>query len=249
MMCFYFCVLDSSYGCSIVLPPITKFDSTEYIFTGQVISLVGPIESKSFLQKAWGLQIRVEEKIYLPQTPTGDFEVFRFQLGADCSMVGIASEELLKYYPLGSRVRVIARPAKFVQVTSTGNNLRLEIVPFAWGEISRNYSEDGRKMADAQSVFDYKSFKPVSPKDYDQNFMPFLDSKVGWPDFELRKDLLRLEAAGSRGERVQILRRLLFYPACCGAGDYYGIAKHYLQDPQRVRDLYSERKSLLKLEH
>jgi hypothetical protein len=248
MLCFYFCVLDPSYGCSLVLPPITTFDSTEYIFTGQVVSLVGPIESETFLKKAWGLQIRVEEKIYLPQTPAGDFEVFRFRLGADCSMVGITSEELLKYYPLGSRVRVIARSAKLIQGTSNDNNLRLEIVPFAWGQISRNYYEDGRKMADAQSVFDYKSFKPVSPKDYVQFFMPFLDSKVALPDFELRKDLLRLEAAGSRGERVQILRRLLYYPNCCGAGDYYGIAKHYLQDSQHARSLDSERKSLLKLE-
>ena len=245
ILCCYFWVLHPSYGCSLAVKPLIKFDSLEYVFTGQVTGLVGPLESAAFRQKAWGLQIKVDEKVSLPQTRRGDFEVFPLQLWADCSIVGTASEELLKYYPLGSRVKVIARAAKVLPSVLNGDNLRLEIVPGTWSEISRNYYEDGRRMADAQSVFDYKSFKQVSPNDYVESFMPFLDAKGALPDFELRKDLLRLESTRSKAERVRILRRLIYYPACCGGGAYYGIANHYLQDSKRASALDRERENLL----
>ena len=245
ILCCYFWVAHPSLACSLIVKPLIKFDSSEYVFTGQVTRLVGPLESTTFLQKAWGLQIKAEEKVYLPQTPSGDFEVFPFQLWSDCSIAGTGSEELLKKFPLGSKVKVIARAATLLSSESNVDHVRLEVVPGTWSEISRNYYEDGRRMADSQTVFDYKSFKQVSPKDYVESFMPFLDAKGALPDFELRKDLLRLERTRLRSERVKILRRLLYYPACCGGGDYFGIAKHYLQGSKRAKALYLERESLL----
>ena len=172
----------------------------------------------------------------MPETPLGDFEVIPFQLWADCSTNGTNGEELLKHYPVGSTVKVIARAAKLIPKVN-GSNFRLEIVPGSWGDISRNYYEDGRQMADAESEFDYKSFKVPTPNDYVESFMPFLDAKVALPDFELRKDLLRLEKANSKDERLRILTRLLYYPDWGRGGSYYDIANHYLRDPKLAKKL------------
>lgn len=244
---FYCCFLfsQSAFGCTLAVQPFMKFDPSEYVFTGQVIGIVGPFESKIFRQKAWGLQIKVGEKVYLPQTPAEYFEVFPFQLWADCSTVGTAGEELLKYYPVGSSVKVIAKIAKLLPGRLPGGNIRLEILPGTWSDISRNHYEDGRQMADAQSVFDYKSFRQVTPADYVSSFMPFLDAKGALPEFELRKDLLRLNGAKSRNQRVRILTRLLYYPSCCGGGEYYGITKHYLGDSKLARALIRKREAWL----
>ena len=87
-------------------------DPAEYIFTGEVIDFVGPFESKKFRVKAWGLKVKVDETIYLPKAPAGYFEVFPYELWADCSTAGASKEELEKYYPVGSRVKVIAKEAK-----------------------------------------------------------------------------------------------------------------------------------------
>ena len=241
----WFLFSQSSFGCSLAVQPFMKFDPSEYVFTGQVMGLIGPFESKTFRQKAWGLQIKVGEKVYLPQTTADYFEVFPFQLWADCSIVGTASEELLKYYPVGSSVKVVAKIAKLLPSRLKGGNIRLEIVPGAWSDISRNHYEDGRQMADAQSVFDYRSFRQVTPADYISSFMPFLDARGALPEFELRKDLLRLSGAKSTNERVRILMRLLYYPSCCGGGEYYGIAKHYLRDPKLARALNRKREAWL----
>jgi hypothetical protein len=233
-----------TFACSLVMAPIKRFEPEEYVFTGQVVGIVGPFESKSFRQQAWGLQIKIQEKVNLPETPTGDFELIPFELWADCSANGRKSEDLLKNYPVGSKVKVIARAAQLVPRVN-GVNLRLEILPGTWGDISRNYYEDGRQMADAQSIFDYKSFKRPTGNDYVESFMPFLDAKGALPDFELRKDLLRLEKAKSQQERLQIINRLLFYPAG-GRGDFYGIAEHYLRDAKLVKALDRQREEHLK---
>ena len=98
-------------------------------------------------------------------------------------------------------------------------------------------------MLDGQGVFDYKSFKQVTSEDYVAEFMPFLDAKGALPEFELRKDLLRLRKAKSKNERMQIIERLMYYPICCGGFSYYGIAKTYLRNPRLVRSLSDKREA------
>jgi hypothetical protein len=57
----------------------------EYVFTGRVVGIVGPFESKKFGGQAWGLRVEVGESVHLPVTPADYFEVIPFKLYADCS--------------------------------------------------------------------------------------------------------------------------------------------------------------------
>jgi hypothetical protein len=214
------------YACSLAIPPIVKFNPNEYVFTGRVVGIVGPSQSKRFSREGWGLQIELNDVVYLPRTPKRYFEVYPFDLWADCSLAGTAKEELVKYYPIGSSVKVIARKAKLLSTPLAEGDLRLEISPYSWSEISRNYLDDGTEISDARSVFDYHAYKMITPADYVSDFMPFLDAKVALPAFELRKDLLRLETNKLRSDRITILERLMYYPIG-GPLSYYGVTEHY----------------------
>lgn len=230
----------SSYACSLALPPIVKFNSHEYVFTGRVVGLVGPSQSKRFRGNAWGLQIEPIDAVYLPKKPMRYFEVFPFELWADCSIAGTKKEQLVKYYPIGSNVKVIARKSKLLPNAAVGTDVRLEISPYVWGDISRNSYEDGTPITDSRSVFNYKTYKMVTPGQYVSDFMPFLDARGGLPDFELRKDLLRLETTRSRTDRITILERLMYYPICCGGLSYYGVTEHYLD--KKTAKTFSDRR-------
>lgn len=239
--CFFFST--PTLGCSLGIAPITKFNPHEYVFIGQVMGIVGPFESKKFRGKAWGLQVKVEEEIYLPNTPTSYFEVFTFSLWADCSSVGVSKEELTQEFAIGSRIKVIAMQARLLPDTLDSSTIRLEMLPGTWGDVSRNYFEDGKQMVDAQSVFDYKSFKQVSPEEYVENFMPFLDAKIVIPRYELRKDMLRLTNAKSEAEKIQILERLVYYPIQGGGLSYYELARSYIEKLSVVEMLNGKREA------
>lgn len=244
---FIFCVLlvsiiapPTSWGCSLAVPPVKGFDPGEYIFTGEVISIVGPFESKKFRGKAWGLKVKVEDAIYLPKAPASYFEVFPYELWADCLTAGTSKEELEKDYPVGSKIKVIAKEAKLLPGMLSGGNIRLEDLPSSPGSVSRNYYEDGRQMTSARPVFDYRNYKEVAPADYVRDSTPFLNAHVRLPEFELRKDLLRLRNAKSEAERVKILERLLYYPERWSL-DFGKIAKDYVKKPETLKALNDRR--------
>jgi hypothetical protein len=244
---FIYCILLAcmiapaiSRGCSLPATPVKGFDPAEYIFTGVVIDIVGPFESKKFRGKAWGLKVKVDETIYLPKTPANYFEVFPYQLGVDCSTVGTSKVKLEKYYPVGAKIKVIAKEAKLLPGKPGGGNIRLEDLPDSPGSVSRNYYEDGRLMASARPVFDYKNYRQAAPADYVSDFMPFLDAHVRLPEFELRKDLLRLRSAKSESEKFRILERLLYYPERWSL-DFAGIAKDHVKEPATLKTLNDRR--------
>ena len=231
-----------SLGCTLGVPPVKGFDPTEYVFTGEVTDIVGPFESAEFEGRAWGLKVKVDEAVYLPKTPRGSFEVFPYNLGADCSTVGVTKEELEKYYPVGSKVKVIAQEARLLKGRPGEGDMRLEIQPDSLGNVSRNYYEDGRTMTFAGSVFDYRSYRRVTVKDYVKDFMPFLDAHGKLPEFELRKDLLRLRNARARDERLSILERLVYYPQCCDL-DFAKILKDHLGNSKASKALTKRREA------
>jgi len=72
--------------------------------------------------------------------------------------------------------------------------------------------------------------------------MPFLDAHGVLPEFELRKDLLRLRKATSEAERVKILERLLYYPECCDL-DFLKIAKDYVKNLETLKALNDRREA------
>jgi hypothetical protein len=232
----------ASLGCTLGLPPVKGFDPTEYVFTGEVTDIVGPFESAEFEGRAWGLKVKVDEAVYLPKTLGGSFEVFPYNLGADCSTMGVSREELEKHYPMGSKVKVIAQEARLLKGKPGEDDVRLEIQPDSLGNVSRNYYEDGRLMTSADSVFDYRDYKRVTPADYVKDFMPFLDAHGLLPEFELRKDLLRLRNAKARDERLSILERLVYYPKCCDL-DFAKILKDHLRDSKASRALAKRREA------
>jgi hypothetical protein len=222
------------FACTLSVPSIGKFDETEYVFIGEVIgytesfdiseTLIDSAISTTFQsqsdenKKANGLIVRVKESVFLPKIPKTHFEVFPYDLGADCSIAGIRDYTLKKKYPLNSEIRVIAKEAKYLPPNLPGGNIRLEDRPGERGSVSLNYDVNKTGMTSVASVFDYKSFQ------YDMN--KDSESKYLLPNFEIRKDLLRLSKAANRKERTLILERLLFAPTFSDL-DFYSLFKNF----------------------
>src|SRR5438876_3797332 len=86
----YGLLLTNSFGCSLALSPIAGFDNQEFVFIGKVIGHTGPYRVDGIEGEVWGIKVALQEKVFLPQIPlSGNFEVFRYWLGADCSYNGI----------------------------------------------------------------------------------------------------------------------------------------------------------------
>jgi hypothetical protein len=190
------------FSCTLGLTALSKFDTKEYIFIGEVVGYTKVIESKKLNSSTYGLIIKNKESVYLPKTSKGSFEVFPFGLGADCSLFGTDIEELKKDFPLNSEVRVIAKEAKVIPKTKT-NTIRLEKRPDELSSIALNSDEQGNRMTSSKSVFDYKTFEYQE----DDSFSKYL-----LPEFEIRKDLLRLKMTKNQIERNKILDRLFYAP-------------------------------------
>ena len=65
-----------SSGCQLGLKSVTNFDSSEYIFVGEVTGIVGPFKSKQIVGETWGLVVKPEVVVFLPEQPKDSFEVF-----------------------------------------------------------------------------------------------------------------------------------------------------------------------------
>jgi hypothetical protein len=235
----FFSSIDS-FACQLSVSPLKGFDQSDYVFIGEVLQVVGPFESEKFFGKAWGLRVKVVEPIYIPKAPSRYFEVFTYGLASDCSRLGMPEDELNKSYPIGSMIKVIAKEAKLLPNTSGNDNIRLEILPGILGSMSRNSYEDGKPMTSAHTVFDYRAFKKIAPEDWVE------DVRIAYyflPQFEVRKDLARLEKAKTQDEKIKILERMLYYPNCCDL-DYHQIAKTYITASNIRRTLIRKREKV-----
>ena len=220
------CALSTSsvgYACTIAGKSLPKFDPNEYVFIGQVVgftelvdfderekgSQLEPMSSTSMgnwpnPRKTVGIKVRMTEAVHVPRKPAEYFEIYVYDLGADCSIRGSSLVSLKSAFPEGSEVRVISRDAIFVTNPTNPGTIRLEDRPGEMGSIALNTLRKGERMTTATSVFDYKSYS------YDMN--RDTDSKYLLPSFELRKDLVRLESSRSPVERRAILKRLFDLP-------------------------------------
>lgn len=217
-----FCVsgllVQTAFSCSLAGKGISVFDDTEYIFIGEIIGYTKAVESSELGGKAFGLIIKPKENIYLPKTPKLYFEVFPVTLWADCSFGGMKIEELKINFPLNSEVRVIAKEAKILPNNLPDNNIRLEDRPGELGSIVLNY-ENEKRITSNESVFDYKTFTYDIDEDSDSTYL--------LPNFEIRKDLLRLKNSRTQKEKTDILNRLLDVPVCCNDLNIYELFKTY----------------------
>ena len=244
----FFCLLtvfllqsSSSLACTLPFKPLSGFDSKEYVFTGKVIGFVNSLETGRFRRKASGLKVKVDDAVYLPKKPADYFEVIPYDLRADCSVAGISLKEISAEFPLNSKVKVIAKEAEILKSTLNGGNIRLEILPGSKGDISKNYFEDGKLMTSAKSIFDYEAFQEITPTDKStKSFTQFLEAHLSLPDFELRKDFLRLNDAKTETERIAILKRLVYYPDCC-IFDFNKLVREYVKDTKVQESLLADR--------
>ena len=222
--CLFILVLTRvGFGCSMILMPITQFDSEEYILTGKVVGFVGPQKLKYVTGDAWGLLVEAAEKVHSPKTPTRYFEVFPFEIESDCSSQGRSKERLSRDYPLGSKVFVIAKESKFD--ASSDGNVRLVISPFGNGLLSTIGLQE--EQVSATSVYDYRAY---------------IEAQKALPIFELRKELLRLRQVSSEEEKEKVLRRLVYFPQKFLL-DYKEIVELHLKDKGIAAQLIAEREA------
>ncbi|MDZ7361797.1 MAG: hypothetical protein ONB46_13885 [candidate division KSB1 bacterium] len=236
--------------CSIYAPPPTKFDSLEYVFIGRVIGMVGPLHSPKVHGEAWGLLVRVKEKVYLPQFPKGGlFELFIYHLRANCSAEGISREVLAERF-FDREIRIIARESQFFNSRLANGNMRLEAWAMNRGEVAINYAHE-ELFSSASSVFDYKKYAE-NFKIYRNGNFQILGDKIKSSrkdlflvfasfeklrNFELRKDLLRLERAGSEAKRLTILKRLIYLPDDSPRRFVSEVARRYLKDEKTIKSI------------
>lgn len=145
--------------------------------------------------------VNVRDSVYLPKTPLKYFEVFKLELGADCSLWGTNLATLKKRFPVGSEIRVIAKISKYFPQFSK-EIIPLEVDPHEPSSITKNIDEDGRTLTTSATYFSYEDF---------EFNVDLPDSITSLPGFEGRKDLLRLEKAKTNDKRTAILNRLSSY--------------------------------------
>lgn len=214
----------NSLGCVLAGKSLSKFDESEYVFIGKVVGLTKPVafdetrandsvaplsytntdRSKKEPREAVGLIVKVIESVYLPKTPVAYFEIFPYDLMADCSIGGKSAGDLNRLFPNGLEIRVIAKESEFVPGAAGNGVIRLEVRSSEPNSIITNIDQKDRRMTLSSSVFSYKDYKYNANSDS--------DSKYLLPGFEIRKDLLRLKNSKGQSERNTILDRLFHAP-------------------------------------
>ncbi len=234
-------------SCTFAGRSISRFDDDEYVFIGIVTGYTKDVAfdekkekksveaiSKTFLgepekppSRAVGLIIKVKESVYLPKSGS-EFEVFQYNLMADCSLSSVSSYKLEREFPINSEVRVIAKEAVLLTEPSSGR-IRLEDRPREQGQIIINSDQNVNRLSSSESVFSYKDFI------YDMN--KDSASKYLLPSFEIRKDLLRLKKASTQTERNVILDRL-FYAPLYGELEFRDVLNLYATNETEARLTY-----------
>lgn len=257
-ICLLFIVLSfatvESFGCSLAFNTIKKFNATEYVFIGEVVGYTNVYEKQpenstdnnksgkdesvvNKVYKEWinrkmkavGLILKIEDSVYLPKTPNKFFEVFPLYLQADCSYQGIDKLSLSKSFTVGSKVRVIGKESFYFPNLPNQENLRLESFN---GNIVSNDSPTDEPITNTLLKLEYKKIK------YGDESKQFL------LQFELRKDLRRLEFSSDYKEIQETLERLIYYPSF--HIDYEMIVKNYTTDFSSERaKLIQKRKEFL----
>ena len=223
--------------CTLANKPLDKFDDAEYVFTGRVAEVVGPLRSKRS-GAVWGLLLDVDERVHAPSQLGARAEVFPFHLGDDCSDVPWDKEDLTRFFPVGAKVRIVAVKSKTFKEPAADGALRLDAYLYDNGLVSRN-ELGGARMTSAANVYDYAAFKRPEEEETNEN-EPVLEARWSLPRFELRKDLLRLRQAGTEADRLQILERLAAYPSTYDF-KFDVVARRHVKNDQALAALLKKR--------
>ncbi len=231
--------LDILYGCSIIYSPNTEFSKDEYVFIGQVINYIGPIEAdringillpnrRRMTSIYNGIFVKLLDEIYVPIKPDKYYEVFPYSLGSDCSFGSFSKADLIKDYPIGSEIIVIGKITEHLFFEINEGDIRLDILPTENHLILLNKFKYDFIIATKQSEWDYSLSKYLR----DQiEFDKFCNSKnihdsdtkdnILWTidkikDFEINKDLYRLYISQNDTIKSKIIQRMsnfeFYYP-------------------------------------
>ena len=235
---------------------LIQFDPHEYIFLGKVIDYVGPIESdilqgiiisdrKRSSGSYCGLLVKLEEEIHVPIKPTGFFEVFPYQLGADCSLRPYPIESLKSDYPIGSELRIVGKHTNLIPYEIQEGNIRLDVSPNNQFNLSVNLPAPTWLHSTKESIFDYTLdhylinqtvidsianhyCDLLKIRTYDERMIL---SKSIWflVDFEIRKDLYRLASTSNDTVKANIILRMKNYSQF-GPNKIFNMINTYIQD-------------------
>jgi hypothetical protein len=215
-----------SFACDFVPAPLVRPDPKEFVFLGKVMAPVGPLSSPKFKFSGavWGVKVAVEEAVHLPQVPKQAFEVVPY---TDCNWGGFSEDQIKKSYPVGSQVLVVATLAQFLTNDLPDGNLRLERLSNGRGFVASSRILPKRSAAD----FNYRG------------------ADIHRAQYELRRDLQRLESATTKAQKTAVLGRLLLFPCCTNVFDYSTIFEAYAPTPLRAAQLIRDRQEIERKEH
>jgi len=239
-----------AFGCSLYVRPASDFDTAQYIFVGEIVEVLDNVDydSQGIKDKAIGFKVKVSENIYSPKQATY-FEVFPLRLTPSCGLMS-DKKKLRELFSVGSQVRVVAKEATVFKNQSVENStIRLETSIYNRGSFSRNDLSENLR-ASAKTFYDYNNFVQKQRTTAAEDAL--VESNYYLPEFELRKDLLRLKDSKSEIERTKILERLVFYPHVYNFG-FPKVVRIYLKNQdkitalekrweQRVQEIYSKQR-------
>jgi photosystem II stability/assembly factor-like uncharacterized protein len=213
-------ISSSAIPCTAVVSTPTKFDSTEYIFIGRVIAFLGPNQPDSLHRDYNSFLVEIIDPIYLPKTPRKYFEIIYYDLSPDCQLMPTDLGEIQRLYPLNSYIRVVANDSKHMTRIVNPENLGLDLNPFNNSQISIDYPDIPQLHSYHDSKYDYRFMSDDSVANFlssnkwitDKNKRDYQSSFRLLHEFELRKDLCRLSLSNNVEQKVEILKRLVYYP-------------------------------------
>jgi hypothetical protein len=213
-----------SLSCTIASKPFEAVREEEFVFYGEVVgysSTAIPFCKASddrVCPKAWGLLVKVVEPIHLPKGSTPLIEVYRFGLDADCSNLP-SSEKRVRTVSVGTNVQVLGRALKEEPGTIAAGRSKINVSDWSGGSILPiSRAKSLRKLANHK--YDYSCFF---------NYMNEAEGR----EFELRKDLWRLESTKSQAASAEIIARI----ARCGV---YSSEAHFSETPSFVDRLLTK---------
>lgn len=200
-----------SFGCSLIYSP-KSLDSqilkTHYIFIGEVIGITDKKRGEKFLGEAEGMKVKVLTEINLPDASPDYFELFTFGYSDGCYPAGGAN-----FFPIGTKLRIIAKESDYLPVRSTENRVRLQI---NGNDHLSAVSKKDKFLTDLTSVFDYRNWqtavRTVLKGDYFRSKEYTRNSIFGFIYMEASKDLIRLNNSPASAGKLEILERLVYCP-------------------------------------
>jgi hypothetical protein len=197
-------------ACSIFADPDVPFSYDHYVFYGEVVGHVSlemdrcGYESR-FDEKscppAWGMALKILEPVQVPVRGISQVEFFDFNLDSLCDDVPLEKESVEMRFPVGVRVKVVARPLESLAAEERTFPLTA-LGPTITSISILAHDANVRKLA--MSKFDYVAFRRHLSNSEASDWWRSDESLA----FETWRDKLRLSRTSSEREAFEDLLRM-----------------------------------------